>query len=99
MAFIGKGDILVLQKANRRVRRVINGVLQPGPVLDVAVDSYSERGLLRIAIHPTFPIHPLSISTTRKAVTGAIPPAPRSVGESSLPLYVERQRIVGRNSF
>src|ERR1700752_4352857 len=55
MAFIGKGDILVLQKGDGRVRRVINGVLQPGQVLDVAVDSSSERGLLGIAIHPNFP--------------------------------------------
>jgi aldose sugar dehydrogenase len=54
MAFIGSGDILVLQKGNGRVRRVINGTLQPGHVLDVAVDNVSERGLLGIAIHPSF---------------------------------------------
>jgi aldose sugar dehydrogenase len=58
MGFIGLGDILVLQKGNGRVRRVINGVLQPDPVLDVAVDSASERGLLGIAIHPNFPVSP-----------------------------------------
>ena len=58
MAFIGVGDILVLQKGNGWVRRVINGVLQPGQVLDVAVDSSSERGLLGIAIHPSFPDSP-----------------------------------------
>ena len=58
MAFIGPGDILVLQKGDGRVRRVINGMLQPGHVLDVAVDSASERGLLGIAIHPGFPSTP-----------------------------------------
>jgi glucose/arabinose dehydrogenase len=58
MAFIGLGDILVLQKGNGHVRRVINGVLQPDPVLDVAVDGASERGLLGIAIHPNFPVSP-----------------------------------------
>jgi glucose/arabinose dehydrogenase len=58
MAFIGPGDLLVLQKENGLVRRVINGVLQPGHVLDVAVDSTSERGLLGIAIHPNFPSTP-----------------------------------------
>ena len=58
MAFIGPGDILVLQKGDGRVRRVINGMLQPGIVLDVAVDSASERGLLGIAIHPGFPSAP-----------------------------------------
>ena len=55
MAFIGTQDILVLQKGDGRVRRVISGVLQPAAVLDVAVDSDSERGLLGIAVHPNFP--------------------------------------------
>jgi aldose sugar dehydrogenase len=58
MAFIGPGDILVLQKGDGRVRRVINGVLQPEQVLDVAVDNSSERGLLGIALHPGFPATP-----------------------------------------
>ena len=55
MAFIGVQDILVLQKSDGRVRRVISGVLQPGAVLDAAVDSASERGMLGIAVHPNFP--------------------------------------------
>ena len=58
MAFIGRNDILVLQKNDGRVRRVIAGVLQPGEVLDVAVDNASERGLLGIALHPNFPATP-----------------------------------------
>jgi aldose sugar dehydrogenase len=55
MVLIGPADILVLQKGDGRVRRVINGVVQPGQVLDVAVDNASERGLLGIALHPNFP--------------------------------------------
>jgi aldose sugar dehydrogenase len=58
MAFIGTDDILVLQKDNGEVRRVIAGVLQPSAVLDVAVDNFSERGMLGIAIHPNFPTTP-----------------------------------------
>ena len=58
MAFIGPSDILVLQKGDGRVRRVIDGVLQPGQVLDVAIDNNSERGLLGIAVHPNFPAIP-----------------------------------------
>ena len=42
MVFIGPGDLLILQKGDGRVRRVINGVLQAGEVLDVAVDTASE---------------------------------------------------------
>ena len=59
MAFIGPNDFLVLQKNDGRVRRVTNGVLQSGQVLDVAVDNDSERGLLGIALHPAFPGTPL----------------------------------------
>jgi glucose/arabinose dehydrogenase len=58
MAFIGVDDILVLQKDNGMVRRVIAGVLQPSAVLDVAVDNSSERGMLGIAVHPNFPTSP-----------------------------------------
>jgi aldose sugar dehydrogenase len=58
MAFIGSDDILVLQKNDGKVRRVIGGVLQPGAVLDVAVDNASERGMLGIAVHPNFPSSP-----------------------------------------
>src|SRR2546426_11809564 len=57
MAFIGNGDILVLQKANGQVRRIIGGVLQVAPALDVAVDSASERGLLGIALDPDFAVN------------------------------------------
>ena len=71
MAFIGPGDILVLQKSDGRVRRVINGMLQPGQVLDVAVDSASERGLLGIAIHPNFPTSPFVYLYYTESSTGS----------------------------
>ena len=58
MAFIGSNDFLVLQKNDGRVLRVTGGVLQSGEVLDVAVDSNSEHGLLGIALHPSFPVTP-----------------------------------------
>ena len=54
MAFIGDNDILVNQKANGQVRRVTNGVLQVDPVLDLAVNSNSERGLLGMALDRKF---------------------------------------------
>jgi len=55
MAFIAADDILVLQKADGKVRRVIHGVLQAVAVLDVNVDNDSQRGLLGLALHPNFP--------------------------------------------
>ena len=53
MAFIGPRDALVLEKASGQVKRVVNGTVQ-GTVLDLAVNSNSERGLLGIALHPNF---------------------------------------------
>jgi glucose/arabinose dehydrogenase len=52
-AFIGPGDLLVLEKASGQVKRVVNGVVQ-ATVLDLAVNNNSERGLLGIALHPGF---------------------------------------------
>jgi glucose/arabinose dehydrogenase len=57
LAFLGADDILFLQKNDGRVRRVLAGVLQPAPVLDVAVNALSERGLLGIAIDDAAPPH------------------------------------------
>jgi glucose/arabinose dehydrogenase len=54
MAFIGANDIFVLGKASGQVKRVVGGVVQPTPVLDLAVNSGSERGLLGIALAPDF---------------------------------------------
>jgi len=71
MAFIGPGDILVLQKANGQVRRVVGGVLQPGFVLDVAVHSLSERGLLGIAVDPDFVLNRQVYLYYTESATGA----------------------------
>src|SRR5262245_45925916 len=50
MAFLGPDDFFVLEKASGRVKRVVGGQAQV--VLDLAVNSGSERGLLGIALHP-----------------------------------------------
>lgn len=50
MAFLGPADFLVLEKATGLVRRVKGGTIQTPPVLDLNVNSNSERGLLGIAI-------------------------------------------------
>jgi glucose/arabinose dehydrogenase len=53
MAFIGNNDFFVLEKNTGKVQRVTNGSVQ-STVLDLAVNSASERGLLGIALHPNF---------------------------------------------
>jgi aldose sugar dehydrogenase len=50
MAFIGPDDILVLEKDNGTVKRIVNGVIQEEPILDVNVANAFERGLVGIAI-------------------------------------------------
>jgi aldose sugar dehydrogenase len=57
MAFIGRSDMLVLEKNTGRVQRVVNGKIH-STVLDLAVNFASERGLLGIALHPRFPRNP-----------------------------------------
>jgi len=71
MAFIGTNDILVLEKATGRVKRVINNVVQGAPALDLAVNSASERGLLGIALHPGFPGRPFVYLYWTESSTGA----------------------------
>ncbi|MFN3651221.1 MAG: PQQ-dependent sugar dehydrogenase [Armatimonadota bacterium] len=70
MAFIGENDFLVLEKATGRVRRVTNGAVQ-GTVLDLPVNSGSERGLLGIALHPRFPQDPGVYLFWTESTTGA----------------------------
>ena len=95
MAFIGPGDILVLQKADGRVRRVTNGALHSGEVLDVAVHSSSERGLLGIAVHPDFPTTPfVYLYYTREQYrSGHERPCNNSGREPRVSLLLERQRF------
>jgi len=53
IAFLGPDDFLVLEKSTGMVKHVAGGVVQ-AIVLDLAVNSASERGLLGIALHPDF---------------------------------------------
>jgi glucose/arabinose dehydrogenase len=57
MAFLGKNDMLVIEKNTGMVQRVVNGTVR-GSVLDLPVNFASERGLLGIALHPGFPANP-----------------------------------------
>jgi aldose sugar dehydrogenase len=50
MSFLGPDDILVLEKNNGTVRRIINHTVLPEPLLDLNVGNLRERGLLGIAI-------------------------------------------------
>src|SRR3954467_5907570 len=71
IVFIGPNDAFVLEKASGQVKRVIGGVVQPTPVLDLAVNSNSERGLLSLVLHPNFPTVPFVYIRWTESSTGA----------------------------
>jgi glucose/arabinose dehydrogenase len=71
IVFLGASDFLVLEKASGQIKRVIGGVIQPTPVLDLAVNSNSERGLLSLALHPNFPAAPFVYVRWTESSTGA----------------------------
>lgn len=50
MAFLDSGDLLVLEKQNGKVRKIVNGTLAPEPLLDVSVATFDTRGMLGIAL-------------------------------------------------
>ncbi len=70
VAFLGRNDMLVLEKATGKVQRVVNGTVQ-STVLDLAVNSASERGLLGIALHPHFFVNGRVYLYWSESTTGA----------------------------
>src|SRR5918996_5427867 len=50
MAFLGPEDILVLEKNDGTVRRILNGELLEEPLLNMNIANEGERGMLGIAI-------------------------------------------------
>jgi glucose/arabinose dehydrogenase len=78
IAFIGPDDILVTEKASGQVKRVTGGTVT-GVVLDLAVNSSSERGLLGIALHPRFPRRPYVYLYNTESTTRADSIVPEEV--------------------
>jgi glucose/arabinose dehydrogenase len=86
IVFMGSvNDYLVLEKASGQVKRVIAGVLQASPVLDLPVNSNSERGLLSMVLHPNFPGTPYAYVRWTESSTGA-----DSTAVASVPLLGNR---------
>lgn len=71
IVFLGVNDFLVLEKASGQVKRVIGGVVQGTPALDLAVNSASERGLLSMVLDPDFPTTPFAYIRWTESSTGA----------------------------
>ena len=71
IVFLGVNDFLVLEKASGQIKRVIGGVVQGSPTLDLAVNSASERGLLSMVLDPNFPSTPFAYIRWTESSTGA----------------------------
>jgi aldose sugar dehydrogenase len=50
MAFLGQDEILVAEKNNGKIQRIVNGTIMPEPILDINVANRGERGMLGIAV-------------------------------------------------
>ena len=89
----GIHDYFVLEKASGQVKRVIGGVLQAQPVLDLQVNANSERGLLSMVLHPNFPATPHVYVRWTESSTGT-----DSTVVSEVPLLGNRvDRFLWRN--
>ena len=70
LAFLGAGDMFVLEKDTGKVQRLV-GAAAPVTVLDLAVNFASERGLLGIALHPQFRTNGFVYLYWSESTTGA----------------------------
>src|SRR5215208_7125405 len=57
MAFLDSDDILVLEKEKGTVQRIVDGQIQPEPLLDVNVATSQERCMCGIAVSKNIPGH------------------------------------------
>src|SRR5918995_5781209 len=69
MAFLGPDDILVLEKNEGTVKRIVNGTVLSEPLLDVNVANKNERGMLGIAIDPEPPFNQTKENKTQNQKT------------------------------
>ena len=84
MSFLGPNDILVLEKNNGKVRRVVNNTLLPAPIIDLAVTNAWERGLLGIAVSNAGK----NDSDENETRHSNIYPQPREHSDKGYPTYV-----------
>ncbi|MFN0128907.1 MAG: PQQ-dependent sugar dehydrogenase [Verrucomicrobiales bacterium] len=71
IVFLNASAAFIPEKASGQVKLLVGGVVQPTPVLDLAVNSNSERGLLSLALHPGFPNVPYVYVRWTESSTGA----------------------------
>ena len=70
IVWLGPADALVIERAGP-VKRILSGVVQATPVLDLAVNFAHDRGLLSLVLHPNFPATPQAFIFWTESSTGA----------------------------
>ena len=93
MAFLGPNDILVLEKNEGTVKRIVNGTMLTQPLLHVNVATKLERGMLGIAVarHQNGPTYVFLYYTQSQAKAG------EDVSQGKVPLgnRLYRYELVG----
>jgi glucose/arabinose dehydrogenase len=87
IAFLGPDSYFIIEKASGQVKwvRPVGGVQTTTVVLDLPVNSNSERGLLSVALHPNFPTNPGVYLFWTESSTGSDSAVAAEVGNASSP--------------
>lgn len=97
MAFLGDHDILMLNKNDGKVMRIVNHTLLPQPVLDLNVANKWERGLIGIAISKdNTKVHVFLYYTESKTDGGDV--CPRVCAKSKEPIQNKLYRYELKNN-
>ena len=94
IVFIGPNDAFMLEKAAGQVKRVINGVFQPTPVLDLAVNSALGTGPAEHGAASEFSSHAVRLHPLDREQTGADSTGRRrgaAAGQPRRSFHLERQ--------
>jgi aldose sugar dehydrogenase len=94
MAFLGQNDFFVTEKSTGQIKRVVDCAVT-GTVLDLPVNSASERGLLGIALHPRFERNGWVYVYWTESSTGADSEALEEVGNANSPFSPGTPRPLG----
>jgi glucose/arabinose dehydrogenase len=96
LAFLAENDFFVTEKTTGMVKRVVDGQVTD-TVLDLPVNSFSERGLLGIALHPHFASNGWAYLYWTESSSGEDSEKVDDVGNPALALHAGYAAAVGQS--